>query len=120
MNTTNTQTAIEALASFLSVDVSDIPEESCTHYDLPIFSIDGAEYAVGNEEEAYYAWDQALDSYFDDCIQPELDKIPGNLGKYFDLEAWKNDARHDGRGHSLAPYDGDENKEGDFFIYRIN
>lgn len=26
----------------------------------------------------------------------------------------------DGRGHFLSPYDGEENTEGDFFIYRCN
>ena len=26
----------------------------------------------------------------------------------------------DGRGHFLSPYDGEENEEGDYFIYRIN
>lgn len=43
---------------------------------------------------------------------------------HFDDEAWKRDARMDGRGHSLATYDGHEHYEtvdGDeFYIYRIN
>jgi hypothetical protein len=43
---------------------------------------------------------------------------------YFDDEAWKRDARHDGRGHSLSSYDSAENEEQFngkwFYIYRLN
>ena len=39
-------------------------------------------------------------------------------------DAWKRDARMDGRGHSLSSYDGHENEETvegtTFYIYRIN
>lgn len=43
---------------------------------------------------------------------------------YFDNEAWKADARHDGRGHSLNRYNGHEDKEtvnlDTFYIYRVS
>jgi len=43
---------------------------------------------------------------------------------YFDEDAWKYDAKMDGRGHSLASYDGNENEETvndeTYYIYRIN
>ena len=54
------------------------------------------------------------------------DKVRAPLGNYvkFDREMWIRDAKVDGRGHSLSPYDFEENEEknGDtwFYIYRTN
>jgi len=39
---------------------------------------------------------------------------------YFDDEKWKNDARMDGRGHSLSSYDGCEIDVADLVMFRIN
>ena len=45
-------------------------------------------------------------------------------GGSLDEEKWKNDARHDGRGHCLSSYDGHEHEvkvDGEwFYIYRVN
>lgn len=112
---------ILALAEFLNIDPSEVSEERYDHYDMRVFSADGGEYAVANDSEADNAWDQSLESYLEECVYPEL---PDPLKNYFDDEAWKHDARYDGRGHSLSSYDGKENevKIGDewFFIYRTN
>ena len=43
--------------------------------------------------------------YIEECILPEL---PENMQNYFDEEAWKRDARIDGRGHAISRYDGNE------------
>jgi hypothetical protein len=78
-------------------------------------------YLVLTNEEADDKWEESLDNYLEECIYPELQ---GNLKNYFDDEKWKDDARMDGRGHSLSSYDGNENEEtveGEtFYIYRIN
>jgi len=78
-------------------------------------------YDVMTEEEAECAWDEALDSYLDDCILPEL---PENARSYFDTEKWKRDAKMDGRGHFLNHYDGSEEEANiddvDYYIYRTN
>ena len=83
--------------------------------------IDNEEYYVLTDSEADDKWDEYLDSYIDDVIMSEM---PKHLQNYFDDERWKEDARYDGRGHSLASYDGHENEEtiGDetFYIYRHN
>ena len=47
--------------------------------------------------------DEHLDSYIEECLE-----IPEHLRFYFDEEKWKDDARMDGRGHSLSSYDGHE------------
>jgi len=82
---------------------------------------DEGDYLVCTDDEADDRWEDSLQSYIDDCIMSE---IPEYLQRYFDEEKWKQDARYDGRGHSLASYDGEEFEEtieGEtFYIYRIN
>jgi len=77
------------------------------------------EYTVMTDSEADKAWDEALDSYIDECLD-----IPENVRHYFDEEKWKDDARIDGRGHSLNHYDGGEDEANindvDYYIYRRN
>ena len=91
--------------------------ESYEHYGLSVIDTENGEYAIGTEEEADYAWDESLDSYLEECVYPE---IPDNMVNYFNDEAWKRDARHDGRGHSLSSYDGNELDILDLVAFRIN
>lgn len=90
-------------------------------YDDNIIEYAGCEYLVVDEQTADQLWDESLDSYLEECVYPELS---GNLAQYFDDEKWKRDARCDGRGHSLASYDGNEYNEivegESFCIFRIN
>ncbi len=77
-------------------------------------------YLILTDDEADEKWDESLQNYIDECILPE---IPESYRTYFDEEKWKDDAKHDGRGHSLASYDGHENSEiveGEtFYIFKI-
>jgi antirestriction protein len=108
-----------ALGLHLGVSPDDLKGEKYECYGMAVFSHGNSEYAVGDENEANDAWDQSLDSYLEDCGL--LDSIPENLRNYFDREAWKRDAKMDGRGHSLASYDGDEIElEGGYVAFRIN
>ena len=110
---------IIALAAELEESPADIVEESYEYYGLTVLSCGRAEYAIGTDEEADEAWDQSLDSYLDDCGL--LDSIPENLRSYFDREAWKRDARFDGRGHALSSYDGSEmDLSNGYVAFRIN
>lgn len=81
----------------------------------------GEEYIVATDEEADEIEDEKLDDYLEECIYPEL---PENLRFYFDDDAWKRDARMDGRGHIISTYDGDENyvyvNGTAYYIYRTN
>lgn len=104
-------------------------EENCTEVEeLDIEDCYDVDYYILTDEEADQKWEESLDSYIEECITPELDKLDslGNLQYYikFDEEMWKRDAKMDGRGHSLASYDGNENEETvegtTFYIYRIN
>lgn len=73
--------------------------------DRPWDHINGGEYLVLTDEEADELWDEYLEQYIDDCILPE---VPESSQQYFNREAWKRDARVDGRGHTISPYDGNE------------
>jgi hypothetical protein len=93
---------------------------------LSIEAEENEDYKVLTDSEANDAWEEELNTYIDECILPELPEIYRN---YFDNESWKKDARDDGRGHTLAYYDGEENEETvehptdgreTFYIYRIN
>ena len=79
------------------------------------------EYLVLTDSEADQAQDDSFESYLDDCVLPDL---PEQAQKYFDRDAWKEDAKQDGRGHAISGYDGEEREvmaEGEWlYIYRIN
>lgn len=112
MENTTTITKEQALANFLEIDVEEVTEQPYGE-----FSADGADYMVLTDDEADEAWEESLDSYLEECIYPEL---PDYLVNYFDEEAWKRDARYDGRGHSLNHYDGSEEEQDGYLIYRTN
>lgn len=126
MNTDNTDNEEKklALAKHLECEPDELTEESSDHYGMAIYSLGSQEYSVGTDDEADSAWDQELDNYIEECIEPELEKVAvGNLAAYikFDSEMWKRDARHDGRGHTLSRYDGEEIElDGNLFAYRLN
>lgn len=101
-----------------SVSLSDLTliiEESRGN----IYSYGGREYLICNDEEADTAWDEDLENYLDDCVLPELAE---NARMYFDRDRWKEDAKIDGRGHSLNRYNGDEAEQTvngtTYYLYR--
>lgn len=89
--------------------------------DKNLFKYYGQEYHVLTDSEADDKEDEELDDYLEQCVYPEL---PENLRSYFDDEAWKEDARMDGRGHIISRYDGYEHEETvngtTYYIYRQN
>lgn len=114
----------KALAVHLNDEESyfnTVEEITVSTYDDCIFEYGSQEYMVCTEDEANEKWEESLDNYLEECVYPDL---PENMKNYFDDEAWKRDAKCDGRGHSLSSYDGCENEiniNGEwFFIYRIN
>jgi hypothetical protein len=112
---------IETLANFLKCDVAELSE---TSYSENIFEReDGSEYMVLTDSEADEAWNESLDNYIEECVLPEL---PEAYRYYFDYDAYKRDAKFDGRGDTLASYDSAEEEMKDnetgkwLFIYRMN
>ena len=96
-------------------------EDFCEQELIEVEEYEEEDYMVLTDWEADDRWEESLDSYLEECIYPEL---TGNLKYYFDEDKWKQDARDDGRGHSLSSYDGNEHEEDvngtTYYIYRIN
>lgn len=112
---------LEAVAQFLGLDEEEKENLQVSSYDENIIEYYSEEYEVLTDNEADDRWEQELDYYLEEIIYPEL---PDHLVNYFDDDAWKRDARFDGRGHAISRYDGCENEEkvNDtwFYIYRQN
>jgi len=141
MNTQTAQTKENALAKYLDEDLDNISESS---YDDCLFEVGSREYLVLTDEEA----DQRAADYIKDslwafnpsflasyCDLPKemfkavQDKCEGGNDAVLQcveraeggLDGFVEEAiSADGRGHFLNTYDGNENEEGDYFIYRVN
>jgi hypothetical protein len=135
---------VRALCAFLDCEPDDVSLERYDHYGLNLYSASGGDYAVGTDEEADAAameyikesvWAfnasflasftglpeemfrgmQDKDEDTNDAFLICVERADGGL-KAFVEEAISSD----GRGHFLSGYDGEENEEGEFFIYRTN
>ena len=120
VNEDDTEEAQEEARAEAIKEVTDELDSIVEGYDRNIFEYYGQEYIVLTDKEADEEWDRQLDNYLEECIYPEL---PEYLRVYFDDEAWKEDAKTDGRGHAISRYDGCEYEEQVngtwYFIYRI-
>ena len=137
------KTKIEALAEFLNCETDEILESS---YNSNTFEFGSQEYFVlTNEEADEKAKDYILDSIWAfntefiarhttadlneraikslRKMQEELCESVNGLIKSMinDLDYFVEDALScDGRGHFMSSYDGAENEQDEYFIYRIN
>ncbi len=140
----DTAGAVRALCAHLDCQPDEIRLTPWQHYGMPNYACPGGEYAIGNDAEA----DSAVAGYVRDSIWafnasflasftglPEemfsgmQDKCEGANDAFLTcveradggLDAFVAEAvSADGRGHFLSGYDGEENEEGEFFIYRTN
>lgn len=136
---TEKQAQINALASFLEVEVDEISEG----YDEQTLNHGSREYLVLTDSEAderatewikesVWAFNASFLSDYtglpEEMFRAVQDKCEGANDAILQcieqgggLETFVEEAiASDGRGHFLAGYDGEENEEGDFYIYRIN
>jgi hypothetical protein len=113
------------------------------YYDLPVFTIGGAEYAIASDEdeaneackeyikETIWAFNaNFLSNYISSLDGEEIDALRQNkcesmneaLRKLIDdFDLLCEDAiSADGLGHFLSSYDGECLKVGDFHLFRIN
>jgi hypothetical protein len=140
----DTAAQVRALCAHLDCQPDELTLERYDHYGLPVYSLGRQEYAIGNDAEA----DSAVAGYVRDSIWafnasflasftglPE-EMFAGMQGKCEGandafltcverteggFDAFVEEAvSADGRGHFLSGYDGEENEEGEFYIYRTN
>lgn len=124
---------INALIQHMGLDTSELDEDVLEdEYELmaaldieeegdDLWKVEGETYLILDDDEADDKWEEALDDYVEQVILPEL---PNHYQNYFDDEKWKDEARYDGRGRPLSPYDGNEYEESvdgtNYFLYRQN
>lgn len=132
---------IAALAAHLECDVNDISEDS---YGENTFDAEGGEYLVLTDSEAddraaeyikdsLWAFNASFLSNYTDLPEEVFtamqDKCEGANDAFTvlvsradgGLDGFIEEAiSADGRGHFMSSYDGEENEEGEYFIYRIN
>ena len=94
-----------AFAVVYGLSYEEAQEIAEAEYQENWYSIGAIEAMVLLDDEADEAVEDSLENYIEDCVLPE---VPEWIVPYFDEEAWKRDARMDGRGHILAGYDGAE------------
>lgn len=138
MNTENQEIKTQALASFLSVDPSDLTIANYDQYGMTVFNYGREEYAVATDDEAEGAvkdaicdsiWafnasfilsecelpgelEDAIKSFQEDKCEGANDALMALIDKTCGIEAFCNAAvSADGRGHFLSQYDGEENEE---------
>jgi hypothetical protein len=110
-----------ALAAHLKVSPDTISECKFGN-DLYECENEPGEYLVLTDSEADVAFEQSVENYVDECV---LTEIPERYRFYFDTAAFVRDVEmNDGRGPTLAGYDGAENEEQIdgtwYYIYRVN
>lgn len=98
----------ERIAAFVKMfDLSEDDLQDIVINDTNVH-IQGIDYIAGTDDEMEEEYDKELDSYIDECVFPGGNNSNTTLERYFDREAFKRDARIDGRAHSLNRYDGGE------------
>lgn len=136
-----------ALAAYLEIDADDLSEELYDLYGLSVFS-DGAEYAIGTDDDADEAVTEAIKqslcyfnaSWISEHLDPVLpveaikaiqegyessnETLLELIEKLGDFEDFVQDSIDtDGRGHFLSGYDGEEieTEYNDvmYYIYRL-
>ena len=134
---------ITALCEYLECAPDELELARYDHYGLAQYSYAGRDYAIGTDAEcdeaaqkniADSAWAFNASFLASFCDLPEEvftalsekcesgnDPIVRLIEKSGGMEKFAQEAiSADGRGHFLSSYDGEENEQGEFFIYRVN
>lgn len=143
MKTETTTEKQTTLAKYLDCEPDDLTLESHDHYGLEVYSLGSKEYAIGTDDEAtdaarasikdsLWAFNPSFLASFCDlpecvfeALQPKYesanDAVLSLVEKSGKFEDFADEAiSADGRGHFMSSYDGNENEEGEFYIYRLN
>ena len=129
---------VNAVAEFM--DLNDIDKANITHQDDHYYTFGNQEYMVLTDEEAddkvaeyiketvwafnpdFLARHSGIDREVFEKLQESCETANDaifKLIKNFD-DLVEDAIGTDGRGHFLSGYDGNENEQGDFYLYRTN
>ena len=148
MQTIQEKTHEEILAEITGADIENISPENYDLYGLPVFDVDGEEYAIGTDEEcdraaadniresvwAFNGWfiaDHAprgltaedIDALRGDKCEDVNDALTALIEAGDGMADFIDAAiAADGRGHFLSSYDGEEREDdkATHFVYRVN
>lgn len=113
--------AYRILALMISTGEWDLASMAVVSDDRRTVTVGRREWIVATDGEADDLWDEELQNVLDEVVLPG---VPDQHRRYFDEAQWKEDAKVDGRAHSLARYDGHEDcvetGVGDYYVYRQN
>jgi hypothetical protein len=143
----NENAKLEALASFLGCEIEELNQTKWGYYGLDSFELGSKEYAIGTDSEAdaacaeyirdtvwafnsdfivsecglHYQLAEVFQSFQHEKCESANYALLGLVNATCGIESFVESAiSADGRGHFLSSYDGEENEEGEFFIYRVN
>jgi hypothetical protein len=134
------------LAEYLEISPEEVSRQISDSCGMTTFEIDGCEYAIATDGEADKAaresMEQSVWAFNAEFILGQCN-LPRELAD--GLKAWQEKECEgcnddllrmverlagdsffeaaicaDGRGHFITSYDGEENEQGEFFIYRMN
>ena len=129
---------VQAVADFM--DLNEIGKANITHQDDHYYTYGNEEYMVLTDAEAdekvrehiketvwafnptFLSDHSGIDEEVFIKLQESCETANDAIFKLIkDFDHFVNDAvGTDGRGHFLAGYDGNENEQGDFYLYRTN
>ena len=129
---------VEAVADFM--DLNEIGKANITHQDDHYYTYGNEEYMVLTDDEAddkvaeyiketvwsfnpdFLASHSGIDREVFERLQESCETANDAIFKLIkDFDHFVEDAiGTDGRGHFLSGYDGNENEQGDFYLYRTN
>ena len=122
----NTKIALQFAKDISADDVRAFARAVMDAYDS---ARNGNDFTVETEEGEYrFIEEDAIESIHreeietlvDDCYLSDKN-IPEMIKRYFDYDSFARDCRlSDGYGHHFSSYDGSEERNGDYFMFRVN
>jgi hypothetical protein len=94
---------VAALVKMFDLSINDLSDVEISDSRA---TVQGIDYHFGTDEEMDIVHEEYLQNYLDECVLSEIKD--DNLKRYFDSEQWIEDAKQDGRAHSLNNWDGSE------------
>lgn len=112
---------LAAILSALDLDVSEenieiLEDVACDDF---IFMIDGKEFRAISEDSIERIHRDEIEELVNECYLSSKD-IPDTLRRYFDYDAFARDCRiYNNYGYHFSGYDGSEENESGFYLFRI-
>lgn len=122
----NTKTALQFAKDISADDVRAFARavmegyESAKDYNDFTVETEEGEYRFVDEDAIERIHREEIESVVDDCYLSDKN-IPKMIKRYFDYDSFARDCRlSDGYGHHFSSYDGSEEQNGNYFMFRVN